>query len=82
MHVYMCIMCMLGAHGSQRRVLDPLELKLQTMWVLGIELGEQQLLPTELALQCPFCLFFDNFIPDDNVFRSPSSPNLHGPPPP
>jgi hypothetical protein len=46
-----------GSHGSQKRVLDPLELELQTaattIWVLGVEPGA-----SERAL-CSFTLIFE-----------------------
>lgn len=41
--MYLCIKYVFGAHGGQKRVLDPLKLELQMilshLWVLGIEPG-------------------------------------------
>lgn len=69
--VCMCSTCVLGACGSQKRVLDPLEPELQLLWTTtcwelkpGPLQEEKELLTAELS--CPICYDFSVFFPPEN----------------
>lgn len=39
LYACLCTMCMLGAHRGQKRILDPLELELQTVLSSHVDTG-------------------------------------------